>query len=349
MNTKPTTKPTILLLRSPVSHNDPATTTHLNTLFNILEYDCPTIADFISALSPGGKYSNISAIVRTGWLKAGPYASHLLFQGEPITHYPPSLKLICCSGHGFDAADIPRLTQRGILYCNTPDTCTVPVANVAVQLVLNTFRYLSFAEHCVRSEQWMKSRELGLKAVDPEGMVLGVVGMGCIGREIARRAKGGLGMRIHYFNRRRVEDLKSGMEDAMYEESLEALIRVSDCLVLACPYTTEMHHMLSRREFALAKEGGLRVVNIARGKLVDEEALLEAMDEGKVVGVGLDVHEHEPQVNPRLLADPMVTVLPHIGVCSQTTWKEFDRVSFENLEEFFYGSGVPKSAVNVVE
>ncbi|EOD52313.1 putative glyoxylate reductase protein [Neofusicoccum parvum UCRNP2] len=103
--------------------------------------------------------------------------------------------------------------------------------------------------------------------------------------------------------------------------------------------------MLNRRTLALTKASGVRVVNIARGGLIDEEALLEAMESGRVVGVGLDVHANEPGVNPKLRDNWMTTLLPHIGVCSNTTWREFDRVTFQNLEEWFYGD---KSKVPVV-
>lgn len=313
--------------------------------YNILTYACNNVADFCKELQPGGLYCNISSIVRTGWLKAEPFSTHRLFTAECAKFYPPSLKLIVCSGHGYDAADIDALTKLGIWYCNTPDTCTEAVGNTALYLILSSYRYFTFAEHCARNE-WAASRSLGMKAVDPLGTTLGVVGMGDIGVSIARKAALGLGMKVCYFNRKRdLERERLVGTEVSYCQSLEELLRVSDCVVLACPYTPATHHMLSTEQFNLAKEGGMRVVNIARGQLIDEAALLQAMKDGTVVGVGLDVHENEPGINGAWKDNYMATVLPHIGVCSRTSWEGFEKGCWDNAEAFF-DTGKPLTAVN---
>jgi lactate dehydrogenase-like 2-hydroxyacid dehydrogenase len=123
------------------------------------------------------------------------------------------------------------------------------------------------------------------------------------------------------------------------------LIPAVDCIVLAAPYTKDTHHMLSTTQFALAKEGGLRVITIARGGMVDEDALLAALQSGKVVGAGLDVHANEPGVNQELKDDWRVTLLPHIGVCSRTSWENFERINLDNIEAFF-AIGSPSTPVN---
>ncbi|TVY50610.1 putative 2-hydroxyacid dehydrogenase, partial [Lachnellula cervina] len=209
------------------------------------------------------------------------------------------------------------------------------------------YRYFSFAERCARTD-WAASRSLGLKAVDPLGTTLGVVGLGDIGTRIARKAALGLGMKICYYNRRRDVQRESqvGVE-VEYCASLAELLSTADCVVLACPYTASTHHMLSAREFGLAKEGGMRVVNIARGRLIDEAALLQAMRDQKVVGVGLDVHEHEPGINGEWTDNYMATVLPHIGVCSRTSWDGFEKVCWDNAEAFFE-TGKPLTPVNSI-
>lgn len=132
----------------------------------------------------------------------------------------------------------------------------------------------------------------------------------------------------------------------MYHASLDALLAVSDCLCLACPLTADTHHMLSTEQFGRAKSSGLRLVNIARGGLVDEDALVAAVRARQVVGVGLDVHANEPDVRPELRADYWTTLLPHIGVCSRTSWLNFDRVVLGNLESYFYGEKKAVTAVN---
>jgi len=189
-------KPTVLLVESTVREFDPEQWDRIRSRFNIIKYDCKDVDEFCERLSPGGAYSQIDAIVRVGWLKAGPFASHLLFRGRAVELYPRSLKFICCTGHGYDAADLPALTRRGILYANTPDTCTEAVANTALYLILNTFRYFTMAEHAVRTDRWLDSRQLGPVSVDPIDKVLGVVGMGDIGICIARKAALGLGMKV---------------------------------------------------------------------------------------------------------------------------------------------------------
>ena len=136
--------------------------------------------------------------------------------------------------------------------------------------------------------------------------------------------------------------------DAEYHASLDSLLRVADCVCLACPLTPETQHMLSADQFRLAKADGVRIVNIARGGLIDENALLAAVQAGQVVGVGLDVHANEPGVNPALQANYWTTLLPHIGVCSRTSWRNFDRRSLDNLEQFFYGDKSKVTAVNAV-
>jgi len=340
-------KPNILLVTSNTRAIHAEQWARVQQKFNILTYDCKNVKEFCQDLSPGGRFSNIDAIVRTGWLKAEPYSTHRLFTTQIAQFYPPSLKLIVCSGHGYDAADIDTLTKMGIWYCNTPDTCTEAVANTALYLILSAYRHFTFAEHCARNE-WAGSRALGMKASDPLGTMLGVVGMGDIGVRIAKKAVMGLGMEVCYYNRKR--DLKREEQvggAVRYCESLEELLRISDCVVLACPYTPATHHMLSTEEFKLTKEGGMRIVNIARGQLIDEAALLQAMKDGSVVGVGLDVHENEPGINEGWKDNYMATVLPHIGVCSRTSWEGFEKVCWDNAEAFF-DTGKPLTHVNSI-
>ncbi|GAB7327434.1 hypothetical protein MBLNU13_g11294t1 [Cladosporium sp. NU13] len=339
------TKPVILMLDSTVQAIDTSRREALSKKFNFIYYDCESIAQFIAAMKPGGRYANIAAIVRNGWHKAGPYAKLAPFATEVVPHFPPSLKIICSSGHGYDAADVPALTARGIWYCNTPDACTEAVANTALSLVLDTFRYLSYAQWCPRND-WQQSRSLGLEAVDPCGKSIGIVGLGDIGLAIALKCEVAFQMKVHYQGpRRKLEAERALVNGAVYHASLNDIISVVDCIVLAAPYTKDTYHLLSTEQFALAKEGGLRVVNIARGGMIDEDALVSALMSGKVVGAGLDVHANEPGVNRDLKDDWRVTLLPHIGVCSRTSWENFERINLDNIEAFF-AMGVPLTTVN---
>lgn len=338
----------ILMIDSTVQTVDVVRRQALAEKFNLIAYDCESTAQFIERLKPGGPYSSIVAIVRNGWLKAGPLANQFPFATEIVPHYPPTLKLICCSGHGYDAADVPALTARGIWYCNTPDACTEAVANTALSLVLDSFRHLSYAQWCARYD-WMKSRDLGLEAVDPCEKALGIVGLGDIGLAIAQKCEAALQMKTHYQGpRQKPEAERSLKRGATYHADLHDMIPTVDCIVLAAPYTKETHHLLSREEFLLSKKEGIRIVNIARGKMIDEDALLEALRDGRVVGAGLDVHENEPVVNPHLRDNWRVTLLPHIGVCSRTSWENFEKINLDNVEAFFT-TGKPVTPVNLVD
>lgn len=328
-------KADILFIESPVQAIDTERRQALAKKFNLLYYDCDSTTDFIERLKPGGQYSKVVAIVRSGWHKVGKLASQRPFASEVVPHFPQSLRIICYSGHGYDASDVKGISARGIWFCNTPGACTEAVANTAWFLVLDTFRYLSYSQWCARYD-WDASRQLGLTASDPSGKSLGIVGLGNIGLAIAQKCEIAWGMKIHYQGPRRnicaERTLKNG---AKYHSQISDMIPELDCIVLAAPYSDATHHLLSTNEFALAKKTGLRVVNIARGKMIDEEALIEALSQGKVVGAGLDVHEMEPAVNSNLRDNWKVTLLPHIGVCSATSWQNFEQVNLDNLEAFF--------------
>jgi lactate dehydrogenase-like 2-hydroxyacid dehydrogenase len=328
-------KPDILFIDSSVQAVDAARRQALSAKFNLIYYDCDSTAEFIARLKPGGPYSKLVAISRNGWLKAGRFAQQLPFASEVVQHFPSTLKIICCSGHGHDAADVTAITARGIWYCNTPNACTEAVANTGMSLVLDSFRLLTYAQWCARYD-WAASRELGLLAKDPVGHSLGIVGLGDIGLAIARKCEAALGMKIHYQGpRRKHEAERSLLGPAVFHTSVDDMIPEVDCIVLTAPYTEETHHLLSKKQFALAKKGGLRVVNVARGQMIDEDALLEALDNGSVTGVGLDVHAKEPGVNPKFRENWKVTLLPHIGVCSSTSWENFEKTNLDNLEAFF--------------
>lgn len=328
-------KPVVLMIDSPVQAVDATRRQALAEKFEFLHYDCEKTEQFKERLGPGGLYSNIVAIVRNGWHKVGPLATQLPFGSDVVPHFPRSLKIICCSGHGHDAADVEALAARGIWYCNTPNACTDAVANAALFLVLDSFRFLSYAQWCARYD-WAQSRSLGLQAVDPTGKALGIVGLGDIGLAIAKKCGEAFQMKIHYQGpRRKLEAEKALKQEPVYYSSVDEMIPHVECIVLAAPYTPKTHHMLSSKQFALAKDEGLRVVNIARGNLVDEDALLNALESGRVVGAGLDVHANEPGINPKLKDNWRVTVLPHIGVCSNQSWENFEKINLDNLEAFF--------------
>jgi lactate dehydrogenase-like 2-hydroxyacid dehydrogenase len=196
----------------------------------------------------------------------------------------------------------------------------------------------------VRTEEFDQSRQLSRIAEDPSGQILAIIGLGDIGLAIAQRASA-FGMHIHYFSPTRKPQSEATLHTKItYHSNLDSILSIADCICIACPYNPQTHHMFNVRAFHLMKSG-VRIVNIARGPLIDEDALVAAMDMGKVIGVGLDVHENEPHVHPRLRENYMVTLLPHIGVCSKASWRNFESNCIRNLEAFFHGDGKPVTPV----
>lgn len=242
-------KQDILLIESTVQASDDGRWKAMAEKFNLnlIRYECGSIVQFKERLKPGGAYDNIVAIVRNAWLKAGLLDSLRPFATDVVPCYPDTPKLICCSGHGYDAADTDAITARGIWYCNTPDACTEAVANTALSLVLDSFRYLTYAQWCARYD-WYKSRNLGLKAVDPTRKSLGIVGLGDIGLAVARKCEAAFDMRTHYQGpRRKVEAEKRFKQPATYYSTVDEMIPHVDCILIAAPYTPSTRHLLSSR------------------------------------------------------------------------------------------------------
>ena len=223
----------------------------------------------------------------------------------------PQLRLIASFGTGVDHIDLPAARARGITVTNTPGVLTEDTADMAMALILAVARRLTEGERMVRSGKWqgwgptfMLGRRLG-------GRRLGIIGMGRIGQALARRARG-FGMSIHYHNRRRLHpDIEAELE-ATWWESLDQMLARMDVLSVNCPHTPATYHLLSARRLKLIQPHAL-LVNTARGEVIDEAALARMLAAREIAGAGLDVFEHEPAVNPRLLRLDNVVLLPHLG------------------------------------
>ncbi|CDK28877.1 unnamed protein product [Kuraishia capsulata CBS 1993] len=326
-------------------HDDEAWKT-LNQKFELVLYDCETEDEFIREIDdPNGRFANLDAICRSTWLKSSPYLKHFLFRGEPVKHLPDSIKIIVSSGHGYDIVDVDYLTSRGILFCNSPDSCSIATADVGTYLVMSSFRYLTFAEHCVRTPgKYYDTQILPHIAQNPSGRTLGIIGLGDIGYRVALACKA-LGMNIAYHNRSRKPAIEAKLNGATYFETLKELLAVSDCVLVLCPHTPETHHLINFETFKWMKPK-VRLVNIARGPIVQEAAVVDALKRGQLVGAGFDVHEFEPKIHPDLLDNYKITLLPHVGVSTEDSFKTFERTCVNNLVEYFYGSGIPNTCVN---
>lgn len=237
----------------------------------------------------------------------------------------PNLRAICSFGVGYDPYPLDLLRDRGIALSTTPDVLNDCVADLALGLMIDTARQLAAADRFVRAGSWLGSSFPLTRKVS--GKKLGIVGYGRIGQAIARRAEG-FAMPMRYHQRKENPASPHG-----YEADLLALARWADFLVLACPGGATTHHLIGAEVLAALGPQGI-LVNIARGSVVDQTALVEALLAGTLGGAGLDVFEAEPQVPEALFALPNVVLLPHVGSGTEETRLQMEELVLANLQAF---------------
>lgn len=223
----------------------------------------------------------------------------------------PRLKLIANFGNGVDHIDLKAARAKDIIVTNTPGVLTQDAADMAMALLLSLPRRLAEGERLMRSGEWRGWRPTAMLGHRIHGKTLGIVGMGRIGQAIALRARG-FGLSIRYHNRHRLPDVVERAVDAIWCPDLDAMLGEVDFVSLNCPHNAETHHLLDTRRIALMRRDAY-LINIARGELVDEAALIGALEKGGIAGAGLDVFAHEPAIDQRLLALRNVVLLPHMA------------------------------------
>ena len=249
----------------------------------------------------------------------------------------PRCGILANFGVGFNHIDAQAARKLGVEVTNTPGAVTDATADIAMTLMLMTCRRAGEGERMVRAGRWPGWHPTQLLGMHVTGKTLGVVGMGRIGKAIAQRAQGGFGMKVVFYNRSRVEGLKIEAEQL---DSVEAVMREADVVVLAVPATPQTHHLIGEQALtALGPQGYL--VNIARGDVVDEAALIEALAAGRIAGAGLDVYEFEPKVPQALCEMENVTLLPHMGTSAQEVREQMGLMAVDNLIAFAKGDPVP--------
>ena len=221
------------------------------------------------------------------------------------------LKLIANYGTGVDHIDLAATKEKKITVTNTPDVLTEDTADMTMALILAVPRRLVEGEKTMRSGEWSGWSPTWMLGHRIFGKRLGIIGMGRIGQAVALRARG-FGLSIHYHNRNPVhEEIESELE-ATYWESLDQMLARMDFISVNCPHTPATYHLLSARRLALLQPHAV-IINTARGEVIDENALTKVLQAGDIAGAGLDVFEHEPAVNPKLLALDNVVLLPHMS------------------------------------
>ena len=229
-----------------------------------------------------------------------------------LSQASPNLKLIANFGTGVDNIDVEAASNRGILVTNTPGVLTEDTADMTMALILAVARRLPAGAQIIGSDAnwtgWSPTWMLGHRIF---GKRLGIIGMGRIGQAVARRAKA-FGLQIHYHNRRRVNPAIEEELEATYWDSLDQMLARMDIISVNCPHTPATYHLLSARRLKLLRPDAY-VINTARGEVIDENALARMLEAEEIAGAGLDVFEHEPAVNPKLVKSERVVLLPHMG------------------------------------
>ncbi len=249
---------------------------------------------------------------------------------KTINRLPESIKILSNFAVGFGNIDLEAAKKRNIIVTNTPDVLTDATAEIGVLLILGACRRASEGIQGAKDANWKWSADY-LIGKQLTGARLGVLGMGRIGQKIARIAKA-LGMEIHYHNRSKLSpDKENG---SIYHDNLKSLMSVSDVLSICCPASKETINLINKETLKYLPTGAV-VTNVARGDIVDDDALIDALDTRKVYAVGLDVYKGEPNLNPGYLKHKSAFILPHLGSATKETRTAMANLAIDNLEEFF--------------
>jgi len=261
--------------------------------------------------------------------KVGMLATGGVVVDAEVLNANPQLKVVANMAVGYDNLDVPACTARGVLCTNTPDVLTESTADFGFALMMATARRVTESEHYLRRGEWSKWSYDLFVGSDIHGSTLGILGMGRIGQAIARRGAHGFGMRVLYHNRSRLSDAIETECKASYVD-MPTLLRECDHLMIVMPYSKETQHSVGAAELAMMKRTAT-LTNIARGGIVDDAALAEALAARQIAAAGLDVFEGEPKVHPDLLKVPNVVLTPHIASATVATRLAMANLAADNL------------------
>ena len=257
-----------------------------------------------------------------------------------INSLPSSIKIISNFAVGFGNIDHEAAKKRNIAITNTPDVLTDATAEIAMLLILGACRRANEGINYARKENWKWSADF-LIGKQLTGSRLGILGMGRIGRAVAKLAKS-FGMEIHYRNRSRLSpEIEMG---AKYHESIKSLFSVSDVLSICCPATKETQDIINKETLEYFPTGSI-ITNVARGDMIDDEAMVQALINRKIYAIGLDVYKGEPKIHPGYLNQPTAFILPHLGSSTKKTRTAMADLAIDNIDEFFK-TGDCKNKVN---
>ena len=249
---------------------------------------------------------------------------------ETISKLPETIKIISNFAVGFGNIDLEAAKKRGIAVTNTPEVLSDATAEIGILLILGACRRASEGIEAAREGGWKWSADY-LIGKQLTGTRLGILGMGRIGQKIAKIAKS-LGMIIHYHNRSKLKDEKE--DGAIYHDNIKSLFSVSDVLSICCPATKETENMINKDTVEYFPKGAI-ITNVARGDIIEDEALIDALNRRKIYAVGLDVYKNEPNLNPGYLKIKTAFILPHLGSATKDTRIAMANLAIDNIDEFF--------------
>ncbi|KAJ5905459.1 2-hydroxyacid dehydrogenase [Penicillium subrubescens] len=293
----------------------------LTQICDVLNPASTTREDFVKECQ-SGKFDGVVAAYRT----FHSFGITGLIDQELVGAFPPSLRYLASCGAGYDQIDIDACSARNppLLVSNVPTAVDDATADVNMFLILGALRNFNAGMHSLREGKWRGRPALGH---DPQGKTLGILGMGGIGRNLKKKAEA-FGMKVIYHNRRQLsEELSGGAQYVTFDE----LLSTSDVLSLNLPLNNNTRHIIGKPEFAKMKDGVV-VVNTARGAVMDEAALVDALDSGKVFSAGLDVFEEEPKIHPGLIGNQNVLLVPHMGTWTIETLIAMEEWAMENVK-----------------
>ncbi|CAI7653567.1 unnamed protein product [Penicillium glandicola] len=299
-------------------------------------------------IQPSDRAGTVAAVAQAA-KDAGPFDAALILMGsgayerfdaELFSPLAPHCKIVACVNAGYSEFDLDWFTANQIYVTNTLNAVAEPTADLAIFLILAVLRDTTNKEANVRRGGW---RNATSPPKDPNGLTLGIVGMGKIGKHVARKAKV-FGMKIQYYNRSRVPIDEEDALGAKYCPELDDLLATSDVISINCPLTESTRGLIGEAEIAKMKDG-VFLVNTGRGPVVEEKALIEALWSGKIARAGLDVFDNEPKINPFFRAAENCIVQPHMGSWTDVAWKNAYHECLGNVSALFT-DGKPISPVN---
>lgn len=325
------TKPVVLHLGDPIKYNREIYA-ELESKFTVVR---PSLEErqrdaFLEALREK-KWGDFSAALRPWWATGGEMGR---WDEELVPLLPKSLAVFASAGAGYDWADVDVLAEHGILYCNGASASSEAVADMAIYHIISVFRNMQWTNMAARAGDPAAfldaHHNAQLTAHNPAGRTLGVIGLGNIGYKIAHKAHAAFGMTILYYD---TAPKPAGQEAAVGArrcETLEEMLAQADCTVVAAPGQAAGRRVIDREQIAIMKRGS-RLVNVARGNLVDEEAVADALESGHLHAVGLDVFEDEPRPSAKLVNNRQATLTCHTAGGALETMVGFERLAIENV------------------